>query len=68
MPCWKQVVGKLLSNLITATVIYNIVESLRLFFKLCFSIILFKLYLRDVCFSFSSIFLIKQCHFINKTW
>ena len=60
--------GKLLSNLITATVIYNIVESLRLFFKLFFSIILFKLYLMDVCFSFSSIFLIKQCHFINKTW
>ena len=68
MPCWKQVVGKLLSNLITATVIYNIVESLRLFFKLFFSIILFKLYLRDVCFSFSSLFLIKQCHFKNKTW
>ena len=68
MPCWKQVVGKLLSNLITATVIYNIVESLHLFFKLFSSIILFKLYLRDVSFSFSSLFLIKQCHFKNKTW
>ena len=60
--------GKLLSNLITATVIYNIVESLHLFFKLFSSIILFKLYLRDVCFSFSSLFLIKQRHFKNKTW
>lgn len=65
MPCWKQVVGKLLSNLITATVIYNIIEH---FGDMYMHVFIFQTIFLNAWFSPTSIFLFKQLHFKSKTW